>query len=54
MQQAVGEGCAGDFHIFGEGKAQAKRLVNQPLVQPFGLFFRLLRRAFTVRRVPSS
>ena len=46
MQQAVSKGCPGDFHIFGEREAQAKCLVNQPLVQPFGLFFRLLRRAF--------
>ncbi len=46
MQQAVSKGRAGDFHIFCQGEAQAKGLGNQPLMQPFGLFFLRLRRAF--------
>ncbi|MDF2527388.1 MAG: hypothetical protein K0S17_2473 [Enterobacter mori] len=43
MQQPVGKRCAGHFHMVCQGKAQAKRLINQPLMQPFGLgllFFR--------------
>lgn len=46
MQQAIGEGRARDLHVVGEGEAQAEGLAHQPLVQPCGLFFRLLRRAF--------
>lgn len=45
MQQAIGEGRARDLHVVGEGEAQAEGWLTN-LVQPCGLFFRLLRRAF--------
>ena len=32
MQQPVGKRCAGDVHMVCQGKAQAKRLINQPLM----------------------
>ena len=44
MQQAVGEGRAGDLHMFSQSEAQAERLGDQPLVQPLRLAVRLLRR----------
>lgn len=46
MQQPVGKGRAGDFHMICQGKAQAKRLSHQPLMQPFGLGFLFFRRPF--------
>ena len=46
MQQTVGKRCAGHFHMVCQGKAQAKRLINQPLMQAFGLGLLFFRRTF--------